>query len=190
MYRNNWWYLWSQKIDYLEYQISELGKNHTIAIKSFSYYVGLAENAIAYFNLLKVENTKLFLSQKRINSPNLSLNFYNPLNLIVDYRVRDIGEYIKSSFFNNYNVENEIDWLINRNLLNPIEYNLLFVRLLYPSYYFDALTGVIEKNINDDILLTYIEKAKDYELFLTKIYEKISKKCNLLKIEWLIKKDL
>ena len=48
LYRNEWANLWSQKVDYFEYQMHELGKNYPILLNSFSYYVGLAENAICY----------------------------------------------------------------------------------------------------------------------------------------------
>ena len=47
-YHNNWDILWSKKIDYFEYQIHELGKNKKVILNSFSYYIGLAENAISY----------------------------------------------------------------------------------------------------------------------------------------------
>jgi hypothetical protein len=50
LYRNNWSKLWQDKIDYLEYQISELGHDKEIIINSFSYYIGLAENAIELVN--------------------------------------------------------------------------------------------------------------------------------------------
>ena len=187
--RTNWGVLWSEKVDYLEYQISELGKKHKIATRSFSYYVGLAENAIQYFNLLKIDNVPKTLSRKRIKSPNLSLNFYNPLNLVIDYRVRDISEYIKSSFFEGNDLTEEIKNLVNKGILSPLEYNLLFARLLYPSYYFDDLTRVIEKNEDDEILLKYIDRIFDYEAFLKAIFTTFSKKSTLIKIDWLIKKE-
>ena len=52
LYQNDWGNLWSSKVDYLEYQMSELGKNFPTLLNSFSYYVGLAENAISYVNSL------------------------------------------------------------------------------------------------------------------------------------------
>ena len=45
LYRNDWANLWASKIDYFEYQISQIGKEKEIILNSFSYYVGLAENA-------------------------------------------------------------------------------------------------------------------------------------------------
>ena len=184
--RDNWGELWSEKVDYLEYQISELSKNHPTVIKTFSYYVGLAENAIEYFNMLDRKNIVLTYAQRRIKYPNVSKNYYNPLNLIVDYRVREIGEYIKSNFFENNDVFSELKMLANQNILNPLEYNLLYARLLYPSYYFDDINKILEHEESDDILIKYVDKANNYEKFLKKVYFLFSEKCQMIKIGWLI----
>ena len=188
LHRNNWGYLWSEKIDYLEYQVSELSIPHPTIVKSFSYYIGLAENAIEYYNNLNLNNSKLYLCQKRIEIPNISKKYYNPLSIIIDYRVRDIAEYIKSSFYNEINTLNELNIIINKNILNNEEANLLYARLLYPSYYFDDLNKVLEKNESDDILIKYMEKAEDYELFLKKVYNILDKKYKIIKIDWIINK--
>ncbi|MCI9281560.1 MAG: hypothetical protein HFI49_04850, partial [Bacilli bacterium] len=45
LYRNSWASLWSAKLDYFEYQVSELGKDKPLILDSFSYYLGLGENA-------------------------------------------------------------------------------------------------------------------------------------------------
>ena len=56
LYRNSWASLWSAKLDYFEYQVSELGKDKPLILDSFSYYLGLGENAISYLlvNILLV----------------------------------------------------------------------------------------------------------------------------------------
>ena len=53
LYRNNWGYLWSMKIDYVEYQINHFRNKYPLLLESVNYYIGLAENAIMYFNMLK-----------------------------------------------------------------------------------------------------------------------------------------
>ena len=80
LYRNNWGDLWSSKIDYFEYQIKEIGKDKKIVLDSFSYYIGLAENAICYVNKInkvigKSENDNITLSHRRIFYPNTNLNY-------------------------------------------------------------------------------------------------------------------
>jgi len=184
--RNSWSSLWERKNDYLEYQISELAKNHTTAISSFSYYLALAENTIAYFNLTD-KNGELSLNQKRIIYPNYSLNYFNPLNLIIDYRVRDVAEYIKVCFWNKKDAIGEVKKIINKNIYSSSEYNLLFVRILYPSNYFDDLQLVLENNKDDDILLKYVERAEEYRLFLKDVFYLITKKAPLMNIDWITK---
>ena len=92
LYRNNWGELWSKKVDYLEFQIKELGKDKNVILNSFSYYVGFAENAISYVNKInKVigmsDNDNITLSHRRIFYPNTSLNYLNPLSFIFDLEV-------------------------------------------------------------------------------------------------------
>ena len=104
LYRNNWGALWSAKVDYFEYQISELGKDKEIILDSFSYYIGLAENAISYVNNIPLKfsitpQDKICLSHRRLSFPNYKLNYLNPLSFIFDLEVRDIAEYLKSAFF-------------------------------------------------------------------------------------------
>ena len=184
--RRSWSNLWERKVDYLEYQISEFAINHKSAINSFSYYVSLAENAIEYFNLTPKDGI-VSLNQKRIIYPNYARDFLNPLNLIIDYRVRDIAEYIKSSFWNGINALNELKKVLEKNLYSSSEYNLLFVRILYPSNYFDDLQGVLEKNKDDDILIKYVERAEEYRLFIRDVFFLITKKAPLMSIDWIIK---
>jgi len=186
--RTNWGELWSSKVDYLEYQVSELGQEHMAIRSSFSYYAGLAENAIQYFNILDVKNAKLSISHRRINYPNYSVNFYNPLNIVEDFRVRDVAEYLKFAFFNGKSTIDDLTILINKGIYSDIEYNLLYARLLFPTYYFDMVSDIFEGKKGDDDLLLYVERAKEYEIFLKEAYENISKRCSLFKVDWLIDK--
>ena len=185
--RDNWGALWSDKVDYLEYQVSELAKGHPLVLSSFSYYVGLAENAIEYFNMLEIKNNSLVLSQKRIMYPNILLNFFNPLNLVIDFRVRDIAEYLKTYFFEATSPIDELKMLINKDILSPLECNLLFARLLYPSYYFDKIPKILENNEDEEILFKYINKVKEYESFLKEVFMVLSQKCEMIKIDWIIR---
>jgi len=195
LYRNNWGDLWSKKIDYFEYQIKEIGKNKQIVLDSFSYYIGLAENAISYVN--KVNRTiglkeydNISLSHRRIFAPNIGLNYFNPLSFIFDLEVRDIAEYLKTIFFNNEDSLLDLKTYLKIKKLTPYSYNMLFARLLYPSYYFDIYEDIMNNNQDEEKLVYIIEKVNDYELFLVKAYEEISRYSYLDKIDWLIKKKL
>ena len=75
--RNNWGQLWSSKIDYLEYQVSQFGKKYSIIRDSFSYHIGLAENALQLYKNIN-NNTFLCVSHKRIKKDCTMYDLYNP----------------------------------------------------------------------------------------------------------------
>ena len=104
----NWAAVWESKIDYMETQMGELGLGKDILNRSFSYYVGLAENAISYYNYNQPKSNNIRLCHYRVYYSNLPINYYNPLMLIEDYDVRDYAEYIKSAFFKGENLLNDI----------------------------------------------------------------------------------
>ncbi len=193
LYRNNWGDLWSKKIDFFEYQVRELGKDKKVVINSFSYYVGLAENAISYYNDTINEfqnniNERTAICHRRIKSPNLAIDFYNPLNYVIDYEVRDIAEYVKSSFFNNSFSYEDLDSFFNIRMVTPFTLRLLYSRLLFPSYYFDVYDSVMNKDLSDEALLDIIDKIDEYEDFLLEIYNYLNKFLHIPEIEWINKK--
>ena len=194
LYRNNWSELWSKKNDYLESQIRELGKNKTIILDSFSYYIGLSENAISYITrineLNKDNKERIVLSHRRIFYPNTKLNYLNPLSLIFDLEVRDVAEYIKAAFFNNEDAFLELSTYLKMNKLSNYSYHMLYGRLLYPTYYFDVYDSIMNNNEDEEKLLNIIKKVDDYELFLKDVYFEINKYTTLDRIDWIIKKEL
>ena len=194
LYRNNWGALWSEKMDYFEYQVRELGLNKVVIQDSFSYYLGLAENAISYVNNTNLKyntfnNAKITLSHRRIFYPNYKINFLNPLSFIFDLEVRDIAEYLKAMFFSHKNDEDvleELKYFLQIKKLTPYEYSMLFARLMYPSYYFDLYESIMNNDESEEILVPIIAKTKEFELFLKEAYLEISKYAPLDKINWLI----
>ena len=193
LYRNNWSLLWSEKMDYFEYQIRELGLEKKIIQESFSYYLGLAENAISSVNNTNLKyspiNSLITLSHRRIFYPNYKINFLNPLSFIFDLEVRDIAEYLKAMFFSNQNDEDvleELKCFLQIKKLTPYEYSMLFARLLYPSYYFDLYDAIMNHDESEEKLISIIAKVDDFELFLKEAYLEISKYASIDKINWLI----
>ena len=67
---------------------------------------------------------------------------------------------------------------------------MLYARLLYPTYYFDAYEDIINNNGDENKLISIVNKINEYELFLKKAYFEISKYTNLERIDWIIKKEL
>lgn len=193
LYRNNWSKLWSDKVDYFEYQIRELGLNKPVISDTFSYYLGLAENAIAYANstnknLQRTNNDNIVLSHRRIFYPNIKLNYLNPLSFVYDLEVRDPAEYIKAMFFveNEDEVMIELESYLKASKLSTYGYQMFFARLLYPSYYFDVYEQIMNNNKDEDSLVPIVSKVDDYEIFLKKAYLEISKYAPIEKIDWII----
>ena len=184
--------LWSKKIDYFEEQINLLGKNKKIVLDSFSYYIGLSENAISYVNKInKVigisENDSITLSHRRIFYPNINLNYLNPLSFIFDLEVRDVAGYLKVSFFNGEDALLDLSTYLKMRPLTPYSYHMLYARLLYPSYYFDIYEDIMNNDGSEERLIPVIKKVDEYEIFLKKAYEEINKYTPLEKIDWLLK---
>ena len=182
--RNNWAYLWEIKIDYVEYQLKHIINSFPIINQTINYYIGMTENAIRYFKMLDLKDVPLYINHRRIKKNEL----YNPLELIIDYKVRDIAEYLKNSFFNNEMSIGDIKEYTIKLELNNLDYLLLYVRLLYPSYYFDIYDNIINNNLNEDAINKVINKSSLYEELLYEIYLLIRGKTNIIGIDWINKK--
>lgn len=195
LYRNSWAKLWSDKLDYFEYQVHELGKDKEIILDSFSYYLGMAENAISYVVNTESKYTlasgdRIVLSHRRINYPNYKLNFCNPLSFIFDLEVRDIASFIKSAFVQEGNPLFYLEQVLKLKKFSIYSLQMLFARLVYPTYYFDIYEKVMSGELDEDRLIPIIDKAQDYEIFLQKAFSEISKYMPIDRIEWLLKKEL
>ncbi len=186
--RDNWFNLWCNKVDYFEYQVNQMGKKYPIIRESFSYYIGLAEIGISLFkNTNKSE--KLSLSHRRILYGQSLTELYNPINLIIDLRIRDVCEYFKSCFFNNIDVEPIISNYLYTSNLDETEKILFLSRMLYPSYYFDVYEQIIDGKLDENELKKIINKVDEYELLLRNIYS-LLKNNNFPEIEFLNKAHL
>lgn len=191
LYRNSWASMWSAKLDYFEYQISELGKDKPLVLDSFSYYLGLGENAISYLNEITSKYTpsrddRICLSHKRIDVPNYKLNYLNPLSFIMDYEVRDLASYIKSAFFKGEDALSYLKELLKIKRFTIYSYGLFYARLIYPTYYFDIYEGIMNGKKDEDDLIPIIDKAEDYEIFLKDVYYEIIKYAPIDRIEWIL----
>lgn len=192
--RDNWNILWSKKIDYLEYQINQTGKKYPILVDSFSYFVGLAENAISYVINTTVETKKEqsdigVISHRKIKDNSKLNSIYNPLNIVIDHKSRDLSEYIKLSFFNNNkNIFNELDIYFSNNYFSSYGIRMLFARIIYPSIYFDMYDEIVLNKINESEILNITNRIDEYEEYLKKMFFYLRKFYNIPEIEWLIRK--
>ncbi len=186
--RDDWYQLWTNKIDYFEYQVSQLSKKHPRIRESFSYFVGLAETSISLFHMLGKKDTHILsVSHKRIQSGDTLFDLYNPLNFVLDIPSRDASEYFKSSFFNQPDIINEIIYYLTYSNLSEYECQMFFIRLLFPTFYFDIYEEVILDEKNEKELLKVVTHTKDYENMIVLTYQYLKSIIYLPEIEWLNK---
>ena len=186
-----WITRWENTVDSFEKQVSELNKEYPNLLSVFDYYVGLAENAISYIKNIDLKDRQFYLSHKRIKFPLTTGLLYNPIGFIFDYKVRDLSEYIKESFFYDSIDEEEILKVIDENIeyysLDDIK--LLYGRLLYPTYYFDLFEGVLNKEKTEVELEKIRNISEQYELFLKELYYNLKAKYNIEPIDWIVNKE-
>ena len=188
--KSNWGLLWSKKIDYLEELISVNGKKYPQVVNSFNYFIGLSENAISYYNNIDIDNNMMYYISHKVLRPTDKVDsLYNPLNIIYDYRVRDVAEYIKNSFWtDNHNIYNELNNYLYKNNLSLNEVKLLISRVLFPSFYFDLYEDIFNYNKDEKILNNIISRIDEYEEYLNSIIIYFKRFYPIDEIEWLKKK--
>ena len=179
---NNWKQLWSMKNDYLEYQINQLGLDYPLLRESFSYFNGLSENAIQLLN--NVTNDDLYVVHKRVNYHMTYYDLYNPFNMVLDTKVRDMAEYFKDAFLLKKDINKELDIFLENYYLTDNEKLLFIIRMLYPTFYFDMFENITDELKEEKKIKKIIASISDYEKLLNTILDKIG----LINIEWL-KKD-
>ena len=188
---HSWQDLWSIKMDYLEKVINENGKKYPIIVDSFNYFVGMAENAISYYNNLsnkEVDNNSLVISHRIININDTVYAIYDPVNIIIDHKARDIAEYIKYSFFSdNTNIFKELNVYFKYNYYTKDDVVMLLARVLYPSFYFNMYEDIMINSKEEKIITNITSKLDKYELYLTRVFKYFNNFYNLPVPEWLNK---
>ncbi len=194
--RTDWGMLWANKVDYLEYEISQLGQKYHDVRDTFSYFVGMAETGIQLVNLVNVVDDKgrssssktmamKTISHDRIRTDDTLFDLYNPLNLVIDYRVRDMAEYFKHRHYDGFEINDELNYFLMYSGMSRDEYLLFFARMLYPTYYFDLYEDIISGEKSEDELKKIINRVNDYEQLIKNIYRYYKNFLNMIPIEWL-----
>lgn len=184
--KSSWTTFWSNKIDYIEYQFFQIEKKYSLIKESINYYIGIWENAISYYNTnISIDNLQKCVCHKRLTTKMDLLSFLNPLNLVIDYKERDISEYIKSFIETEKYTEDHINLFLKEI---PPERNVIirFIsRTLFPSNYFDLYEEIIYDKFNEEKITNIIDNKKNY-LSLLKIVFKYFEKNNIPVIEWIV----
>lgn len=187
----DWGTLWGERLDYYEVQIRELGIKYQTVLNSFGMFSGLAENAILYFNMTLEKfgdlKKEVGIVHNRVKYPCYLIDYYNPLNYVIDYNVRDISEYIKSYVISDDFDVNNVIALISRMNLNDLMFNLLYARLLYPTFYFDVFDKIILEDGKDNDIVFVLNKLNNYLEMLKSVYNGFNSKYDMFRIEWLNK---
>ena len=189
--RNNWEILWSNKIDYYEIQINENKKKFPLIRETFDYFIGMAENAISYLVDTKIETKPNFLDKKVLSHNSIYQQLFDPSNIIIDHKARDLAEYIKYSFLlNNKNIFLELNEYFNYNKYSEYGIRVLFSRILYPSFYFELYDQIIIGKKDEKELSKIISKINEYEFYLYNIYIYLKRYYNIPEINWLKKQGI
>ncbi len=176
-----WHELWMNKVDFYEKHVTTITSQK---IKnSFFYYIGMAENAIEFYQLIKKESP-LYISHGRMNN---DFDFWNPTNITVDYKVRDIAGYVKKLFFEDNFQISDLYLYFYKVGFQEQDYLLFYARMLYPSYYFDCYDKIV-KGESDECLDIYLAKVDSYELLLKELYYSFSRTIFFPKIDWIVDK--
>ena len=140
-----------------------------------------------YNNTIQNFKSKKSISHKRINKNSTLYDLYNPLNLIVDYKVRDATEYFKNLFLNKKNIFDDIVKYFYEEQLSLNDCYIFFIRMFYPSFYFDTYESIINNKIEEDKIQLIIENTDLYEKILRDVYLYLSNFIQMPDIEWLKK---
>ena len=151
----------------------------------------MAENAISYYNNIDInDNYKFVISHKVIRFNDTVGTLYNPLNIIFDYRARDLAEYIKNAFFlNNQNIYQELGNYMQYSPLSITDVELIIARIMYPSFYFEMYEDILVDNQSELILVKIIDKLPEYERYLASIISFFRHYYDIPQISWLDKKN-
>lgn len=190
-FKISWAELWKMKIDYFERYFVEKDIMIFDLNVLANYYIGLGETAITYLNNSLYEyNYKpsfedFVFSHDRVGANDTLLEWYNPLNVVIDYKARDFAEYLKSLFFMNKYEYGEIEKYLQLSDFSEVEFQILYSRLLFPSYFFDEFESFINEKTGEEDLLNFVNIINEYEKYLKKIYAIIFKISHISMIEWL-----
>ena len=192
--RGNWGLLWKKKIDYLEYHLEQNYKKYPILSDSFNYFVGMAENASSYLYYVVNNYNPLLvdigvISHDRLDYNDTIYSLYDPMNIIIDHKARDIAEYIKLSFFrDNYSIFDELDIYFRYNYYSIYGIGLIIARVMYPSFYFMVYEEVINNKANERDVVLITSRLSDYEDYLGDVFQYFHKYYNIKDINWIKKR--
>ena len=182
---SNWGFLWSKKVDYIEYQLLHFDGKYPLLERSTHYFIGMAENAISYLNIATensaAQDNELVISHNRILDESLD----TPQNIIVDYIDRDIAEYLRYLFMTKkYNFDKIYRLLTSLNL-SSLHCKRIYARLFFPTTYFDLFNGIIYLKTDETKVMEILKRVEEYEDYINKVYDILFRIKKIPKITWI-----
>ena len=186
--KSDWGRLWSEKIDYIEYQFYQIETKYKKISNNINFFIGLWENAISYFNEKTNISNKKNLCIRRVETNTDLLSLLNPVEFIIDNKERMIGDYLKSYVINEKYTNEQIINILNSLSLNKEKIIILESRILFPSYYFDIYENIIEKKLEEENIKKIEIKYKNIIKLINLIQNKYQN-YNIPIIYWIKKEE-
>lgn len=184
--KSNWNQSWSNKIDFIQYQFRQISNKYPIIDNAIDYFIGIWENAISYYVDNVKTTSKKYVCHKRVDVNMDLLEFLNPLNFVIDYKERDIGDYLKSYVTTkNYSIHS-FDNILNHQSRDSLI--VLIDRILFPSYFFDLYEKIIVDKQKEKDILKAIDKKSNIIHLLKYIFDRYYD-LNIPYINWIKKSD-
>lgn len=180
---SDWGFLWSAKLDYFEYQMNQIGIKYKLLRETFTYYIGLAELGVSLFNSVYDRTYPLTVQHKRLKQKSTLYDIYDPFNMIKDIKVRDASEYFKDLYVK-MDIEKEVISYLTLEPLTKYEKIMFFIRMIYPSFYFDKFEEIMNSKMDEKEIENIIKKTRNYHFLLKRIYKSLSDEINMPYIEW------
>lgn len=180
--KSNWITLWKEKIDYIEKIYKNIKGKYIVIDESINYIIGMAEVAICYLvnnSTEQKERNLKYICRKNYDES----EYYNPLNVVIDYPEREISEMLKKIFWDNESKNEKAIQYLRKNTLNydPI---CVYARLLFPNFYLNEYINSIKyKKLKK--IRNIINRLNEYEQYTKLIYNILNEKEKIPKINWL-----
>ena len=93
--------------------------------------------------------------------------------------------YLKSCFFSLKMDILEIVNYFKKIKMSESDYLYFYVRMLFPSYYFDIYDNILSGKMDEKSILKITKLQDDYEYLLYEIYLVIKSRINIIGIDWI-----
>ena len=155
---------WTQKLDYIEDKV--LSNDNYCVLENFDYYLGTSELLLSLFRKQNFIGEKKYLCHRTFRDLS-SISFYNPLNVTVDYRYRDIASYI--FLCKDYLL---LEKILKRRIMSSSLYYYFYIRLCFPFFYYSILLDYFDDKISlsEFEKVTKIDSYEDYLLQVSEIF--------------------